>query len=235
MTSPAETIAFNLRKTRERIAETAEAAGRTAGEIQLVGVSKYVDAFLTQSLLAAGCTDLGESRPQQLWEKATFSGLEDARWHLIGHLQRNKVERTLPLTSMIHSVDSLRLLRSVEEHAVNLDLWPKVLLEVNTTGETVKHGFSPQELRSVVSELEWLERAEICGLMTMSSLSGGEQAAERHFCSLRDLRDELRSLNLPGISLHELSMGMSGDFEVAIRCGATLVRIGSLLFEGLAL
>jgi pyridoxal phosphate enzyme (YggS family) len=229
-------IADNLRRVRERIAKAAEAAGRTADEVTLVGVTKYVGVGAVQELISAGCTNVGESRPQELWSKARdlagSIGREgpEVRWHLVGHLQRNKIRRTLPLVSLIHSVDSERLLAAIDAEwqeltsaQADLPSTAKVLLEVNTSGETAKHGLAPPEVEPFVASATRFPHVTICGLMTMAALEGGLSTAARNFATLRKLADRLQ--------FAELSMGMSGDFEVAIREGSTMVRIGSALWE----
>jgi len=225
-------IAENLSSVRDRITRAAEKAGRSPGEIQLIAVTKYVGLRETATLLAAGCQTLGESRPQQLWEKAAEPALAEARWHLIGHLQRNKVRRTLPLVDMIHSIDSLRLLKTINEISGELGKRKRVLLEVNCSGEPEKHGLAPDDLLRLLPELPPLKHVEVCGLMTMAAREGGESVATKNFTLLRQLRDQAEQECPPGVTLTELSMGMSHDFEVAIRAGATLLRIGSLLLEG---
>ena len=234
MTDPSQIIADNLARVHERIAQAAISAGRAASDVQLVAVSKYVGVTETAALLAAGCTTLGESRPQQLWDKSAAPELGGADWHMIGHLQRNKVRRTLPIVSLIHSVDSLRLLESIEECAAERSHPARVLLEVNCSGETAKHGLGKDDLKKLLAELPRFEHVVVGGLMTMAALEGGETVAARNFAALRELRDEVQPDCPPGVTLAELSMGMSHDFEIAIREGATIVRIGSLLFEGLA-
>ncbi len=234
-------IADNLRRVRERIAQAAEAAGRRADEVTLVGVTKYVGVREAAELVEAGCTDLGESRPQELWTKsaelatgelASASGKtgREIRWHLIGHLQRNKLRRTLPLVSLIHSVDSERLLAAIDADWQTLTAASakpatpiRVLLEVNTSSEAAKHGLAPHEVEPILAVASQFPRVEICGLMTMAALEGGLAVAARNFATLRALADRFH--------LKERSMGMSGDFEVAIREGATIVRVGSALWE----
>jgi len=233
-------IADNLRRVRERIARAAEGAGRSADEITLVGVTKYVGPREAAELAAAGCADLGESRPQELWEKAKALQRAGAsspplRWHLVGHLQRNKVRRTLPLVHMIHSVDSERLLAAINDELgreVASQTSPiKVLLEVNTSGEAAKHGLPPDGVEPLVAAAPQYPRVAVCGLMTMAALEGGPAVAARNFAALRELRDRLKSNAPSGVRLDELSIGMSGDFEVAVGEGATIVRIGSLLWQ----
>jgi pyridoxal phosphate enzyme (YggS family) len=239
-------IADNLHRVQERIARAAESAGRRAEEILLVGVTKYVDSASAAQLVAAGCTNLGESRPQELWKKAETLPDEPAsagrdvtaanpiHWHLIGHLQRNKVARTLPLVSLIHSVDSERLLAEIKaaRQAADDNLPPiHVLLEVNTSGETAKHGLAPEKVEPLLASAAKFDHVRIRGLMTMAALEGGSATAARNFASLRELRDRLKPNAPNNITLDELSMGMSDDFEIAIREGATIVRVGSLLWK----
>lgn len=226
-------IAANLQRVREQIADAAQRAGRRPEDITLVGVTKYVDAAAARALLESGCHDLGESRPQSLWERAeALTGLP-VRWHMIGHLQRNKVKRTLPYVSLLHSGDSLRLLETVDAEAKALGRMVDVLLEINISGDATKHGFRPEDLRGSLPKIAALGNLQVRGLMTMAALEGGPERARRDFAALRELRDELRADGPVAIELHELSMGMSGDFAEAIQEGATLVRIGSALWEGL--
>ncbi|HEX5472388.1 MAG TPA: YggS family pyridoxal phosphate-dependent enzyme [Lacipirellulaceae bacterium] len=247
-------IPDNLRRLRERIARSAETAGRKADEITLVGVTKYVGAQQAAELAAAGCTDLGESRPQELWHKAgevasatrSFTPRPMIRWHLIGHLQRNKVARTLPLVSLIHSVDSQRLLAAINDAASTLPLpsgevrgegalenssRAHVLLEVNTSAESAKHGLRPADVEPLLALAPNYPHVAIRGLMTIAALEGGPPVAARNFASLRDLRDRLKPNTPPCVQLWELSMGMSADVEIAIREGSTIVRVGSALWD----
>jgi pyridoxal phosphate enzyme (YggS family) len=233
MSDSRQLVADNLARVRERIAVAAHAAGREAASIELVAVTKYVDAAMAAMLVDAGCTALGESRPQQLWAKAASPELAGVRWHLIGRLQRNKVRRTLPLVELIHSVDSERLLAEIDEQAAALSFTSRVLLEVNCSGEADKQGFSADNVRGLLPTLSRFVHVRVGGLMTMAALEGGEATARANFAALRELRDELAVQAPAGVSLDELSMGMSGDFEAAIAEGATIVRVGSLLFEGL--
>ena len=257
-------IAQNLAAVRQRIAAAASRCGRSPAQITLVAVTKYVGPAAARALVAAGCAELAESRPQQLWEKAAALGDLPVRWHMVGHLQRNKVRRTLPLVTMIQSADSPRLIAAIDEagdcpdsragdcpdfragdcpdfRAAKMGLSPSempshgrvpILLEVNTSGEPAKHGFEPNAVEAFLPELARYRHIEVRGLMCMASLEGGLDAARRDFAALRQLRDRLRGVCPAGIAMDELSMGMSGDYEVAIEEGATMVRIGSALFEG---
>ncbi|MGA2619309.1 MAG: YggS family pyridoxal phosphate-dependent enzyme [Thermoguttaceae bacterium] len=248
MPDAAARIAENVARVHGRIAAAAVRSGRAADAVRLVAVTKYVGPAEARSLIAAGCRDLGESRPQQLWEKTQALAGLPVCWHMIGHLQRNKVQRTVPLVGMIHSVDSLRLAAAIDEAARGLSQVPSdetgpvpfkagvtvpILLEVNISGEPAKQGFAGEEIEPLLPQLAGLGGARVCGLMCMAALEGGLDEARRDFAALRLLRDRLR-INCPGgVSLDELSMGMSGDYEAAIEEGATIVRVGSALFEGL--
>ena len=161
--SNARRIADNVARVREAIATAALANGRDPASIRLVAVTKYVDASTAAHLIAAGCCDLGESRPQELWEKASASELADVQWHLVGRLQRNKIRRTLPLVQLIHSVDSERLIAALDEHAAALGLSPRVLLEVNCSGESAKQGFTADEVRRIAADPGDLKRVHVDG------------------------------------------------------------------------
>ena len=232
MTDTARRIAQNLAHVRARIAEAAAGAGRTADEITLVAVTKYVGAGEIRALVEAGSSVLGENRPQQLWEKAQLTADLPIRWHMVGHLQRNKVRRTLPLVEMIQSADSPRLVAAIDRVAAELSRRVPILLEVNVSGDATKHGLEADAIEPFLDDLAGYQHVELRGLMCMASFAGGLDTARRDFGALRNLRDRLRP-NCPDyVKLQELSMGMSGDFEAAIQEGATIVRIGSLLFEG---
>ena len=236
MTNSGKRLAENLARVKDRIAAAAERSGRRPDQVKLIAVTKYVDANITRKLVEAGCLDLGESRPQELWQKAELLADLNVNWHMIGHLQRNKVRRTLPLVSLIHSVDSVRLLQSIESLAEELSTptesrMVEVLLEVNVSGEEAKHGFAPDACLQAIETALDMSHVRVQGLMCMAHLGSGQEGARRDFASLRALRDQLQE-SCDAASLGELSMGMSGDFEEAIKAGSTIVRIGSALFEG---
>jgi pyridoxal phosphate enzyme (YggS family) len=233
MSDVARRIAENLAQVRGRIAAAAKRSGRTAEAVTLVAVTKYLGAEIAATLVEAGCTELGESRPQELWSKAAALPDPAIHWHLIGHLQRNKIRRTLPLVSLVQSVDSPRLLTALDQEAAMLGRPVAVLLEVNISDDATKTGLPPNDLGPILEKAAELRHVSVRGLMGMASLTGGITAAQRDFSRLRELRDRLATNAPAGVSLRELSMGMSDDFEVAIEEGATIVRIGSALFEGL--
>jgi PLP dependent protein len=214
---------------RTRIAAAAAKSGRAPEAVLLIAVTKTVGVDIAALLPSLGNPDLGENRPQELWRKA--AAIPDARFHLIGHLQRNKLERTLPLVSLVHSVDSERLLRAIHEFGTARGTRVPVLLEVNCSRETNKGGFAIGDLPRVADSLQDYSAVEIRGLMTMAAYDAEPENCRGTFAELRTLRDQLQTRT--GRSLPELSMGMSNDFTIAIEEGATLVRIGTTLMAGL--
>ena len=226
-------IRENLAAVRDRVAAAAARAGRRDLP-RIVGITKYVEPAVARLLAQAGLNELGESRPQELWRKAAALADMQVRWHVVGHLQRNKVRRTLPLVASIDSADSLRLLEEISREAVSQNLTANVLLEVNVSGEPAKTGLETQQVEPLFPASAELPRLKVLGLMTMASLEGSPDRTRREFAALRELRDRLAPHCPPNIVLSELSMGMSGDYEIAIEEGATTVRIGSALFEGIA-
>jgi pyridoxal phosphate enzyme (YggS family) len=230
-------LARRIEQVRERIAAACRRTGRRPEEVTLVAVTKTVSSEVAGLLPDLGILDLGESRPQELWKKAAaLPGT--IRWHLIGHLQTNKVATTLPLVSMIHSVDSERLLQALEEAAARQQRSLPVLLEVNVSREANKHGFAPEELPGLVPAIRQFRHVQIEGLMTMAALESDPESCRPAFIELRQLRDDLSrhagvdSARTP--HLRHLSMGMSNDFEIGIEEGATMIRVGTTLFAGLS-
>ena len=232
MSDLAAEIAKNVAEVRGRIAAAAARSGRRGEEITLVAVTKYVGPAEVRALVESGCTTLGESRPQQLWDKAEALRDLRVRWQMIGHLQRNKVRRTLPLVEMIQSADGPRVIEAIDRIAGELSRRVPILLEVNVSQEAAKHGFAPSAVEPFLEELAGYRNVEVRGLMCMARLQGGPDAARADFAGLRRLRDRLRERSPQGVVLDELSMGMSADFEAAIEEGATMVRVGSALFRG---
>lgn len=232
MANSTRQIADNVERIRERIAAAAARSGRQSSDVTLVAVAKYVDVATTRTLVECGCRVLGESRPQQLWEKATALSDLDPSWHLIGHLQRNKVKRTVPVVSLVESGDSVRLLdelnREVGERAIRLP----VLLDFNVSGDVSKHGFDTGELERLADRLMSWPHLEFRGLMAMGGRTSDDHAVRAQFARVREVRDRLQDRVPSGIRLDDLSMGMSGDFEIAIEEGSTIVRVGSALFAG---
>lgn len=210
-----------------RVTAAAERAARHAAAVQLVAVSKSHPPELLREAVEAGVVVFGENRIQEARMKIPLLP-KSVRWHFIGHLQSNKVRQALPLFELLHGVDSLSIARDIDRIAGELGLHPKVLLEVNVAGEGTKFGFTPDALRRQIEELVQLGRLEIAGLMAIPPPALEAEDSRRYFVRLRELRDVLQ--DEARIGLPELSMGMSGDFEVAVEEGATMVRVGSALF-----
>ena len=234
MESTLEQVRANYENVQKRVSTAAEKSGRSPESVTVVGVTKYVSSEVAGFLAESGCRDLGESRPQSLWEKAEKLADNSIRWHLIGHLQRNKAKRTIPLLQMIHSVDSERILDQILVDATALQHSVQVLLELNVTSDPTKTGLVMDDAKRLLEK--WCCRqsdqplfAKVVGLMGMSSLGANELQVHQEFKSIRVARDKwAREFD---IALPVLSMGMSDDFEIAIEHGATHVRLGSILFS----
>jgi pyridoxal phosphate enzyme (YggS family) len=195
--------------------------------VSLIAVSKTHPVEVIQEAVDAGQLIFGENRVQEAQPKITALAAK-LQWHLIGHLQSNKVRLALPLFELIHGVDSLELLAHIDRVAGDLGLFPRVLLQVNVAGEASKFGFAPGKLLGLVEEIVKFERVQIEGLMTIPPLAPSPEHSRRYFVALRELRDKLASeCRFP---LPQLSMGMSNDFRVAIEEGATMVRVGTAIF-----
>lgn len=218
-------LADRLAAVEARIAAACARAGRDRADVTLIAVTKYVPPEVAALLPGLGVADLGESRPQELWRKA--AAIPAARWHLIGHLQRNKLDKTVPLVSLTHSADSDRLLDALSEFGTKRGEPVPVLLEVNCSREANKGGFDPEHLPDITGR----PGIRVEGLMTMAAHADDPADCRPTFAELRTLRDGLRART--GRPLPHLSMGMSNDFEVAIEEGATHIRLGSVLFDGL--
>ncbi|MBV8269679.1 MAG: YggS family pyridoxal phosphate-dependent enzyme [Planctomycetaceae bacterium] len=228
----AERLRDNLEAVRCRIAEAARRSGRDPASVTLVAVTKRNPPEQVRPLVELGALDLGENYPQELWKKVEALADLPARWHLIGHLQGNKARKTLSMVRMIHAVDSLKLLQALDAMAAEAVEPPAVCLQVNTSSEAAKHGWSPSSILEDADAIAGCRWVPIVGLMTMAALGTTAETARPSFVLLRRLRDDLRART--GLPLEHLSMGMSNDFETAVEEGATLVRIGSALFEGVA-
>jgi PLP dependent protein len=222
-------IAARLSDVRRRIANAADRAGRDPASVRLVVVTKDVDPGRVAEAVAAGATELGENRAQELASKVqAIAGPHQPRWHFIGTLQRNKVKGVVGVATLIHSIDSIELGRAVGARAANLGIVQDALLEVNVAGEASKHGLPPGGTAEALEALAGEPGLRLWGLMTIAP-AGAPSIARRAFAELRDLRDRLAE-TLGGADLAELSMGMSGDFEQAIAEGATIVRVGTAIF-----
>lgn len=211
------------------ISAAALSAGRSPAEIRLVAVSKTKPAGVVEEAAAAGQLLFGENYVQEFAAKAAEIKCP-VEWHFIGHLQSNKVKYIAGLAAMIHSVDRLSLAEEIDRQWGRLNRVCDILIQVNLSGETSKSGTTFKEAQEIVRQVSRLQNVRICGLMTMPPFFDDPEAARPYFRELKLLSKEIESLAIPRVSMQELSMGMSGDFEVAIEEGATLVRIGSAIF-----
>ncbi len=226
-----EKFKANLAEVRQRIAAAASRSGRTDADVTLVAVTKYVDAETTRQMVNAGADTLGENRPQVLEEKANSLSDLDIQWHMIGNLQRNKVKRTLAHATLIHALDRDSLVDAVAKEGAAQDRRVRCLLEVNVSGEESKHGYAANEVAAAIERIIALPSIRLEGLMCMAGLAGDADDARREFAMLREIRDAHANVRTDNVDLRDLSMGMSGDYEVAIEEGATIVRVGSALYR----
>lgn len=235
-------IVDNLSKINERIARAAEQSKRTPDSITLVAVTKGRSVAEIQAVLTAGATDIGENRVQEAQQKyapvnafvdttGPNAGGDTGRWHLVGHLQRNKVKAALEMFSLIHSVDSLRLLAEIAHRSEQRSQRTDVLIQINTTREASKHGVAADDVFQFIEDAQAYPAARIIGLMTMGQLTPLPDANRPAFALLRSLAEKIEVQKFPGVTMKYLSMGMTNDFEVAIQEGANLVRIGRAIFE----
>jgi PLP dependent protein len=228
----AATVAANLAAVRARIARAAAASGRTADAVRLVAVSKTFGVDAIRAAIEAGQQDFGENRVQEALPKieALAAAHPGVRWHLIGHLQSNKAKKAARPFDAVHSVDSLEVLRRLDEGGREGRRPPQILVQVDLAGEATKFGAAVDEATAIVQAAATLEGVRLTGLMTLPPFYDDPVAARPVFARLRALRDELVAGGVPAAKLAELSMGMSHDFEVAIAEGATIVRVGSAIF-----
>jgi len=217
-----------LAEIRGRMGRAAVRSGRPEAAVTLIAVTKTVPAEVVAAALGGGLTDLGENRVQEAESKVASVGRHGARWHLIGHLQSNKAAKAVRLFDRIHSVDSPGIAEALSRHAIAAGLRLPVMIEVNVSGEATKFGVRPEDLGALAERVAGLEGLELDGLMTVGAPVDAAEEARPGFARLRALRDEAaRRLGRP---LAELSMGMSGDYEVAVEEGSTMVRVGTALF-----
>jgi pyridoxal phosphate enzyme (YggS family) len=240
-------LAENVAAVRERIADAARRSGREPSAVRLVAVTKYVDTEMIRALLTVGVPDIGENRVQQLAGRVRQVGsaeqglrqpdepvgvLNTPRWHMVGHLQRNKVRLLLPKVRIVHSLDSDRLAEELEHRAERLGCSVDVFIEVNA-GEQSKYGVAPDAVRRLAEYTMQCFRLRLCGLMVMAPFEQEPERARPHFARLRELLLSLRQQGIVKETCSELSMGMSNDYAVAVEEGATIVRIGTALYEGI--
>ena len=222
-------IADNLAAVVNRCTSAAQRAGRDPLSVKLVVVTKTVDTERISEAVAAGALILGENRVQEAKEKIEKLG-PIVSWHLIGHLQTNKAKYAVKLFYMIHSVDNLQLAKEIDKQAAKINKVQDVLIEVSIAGEETKAGVAVKDAVTLIKEASKLQNISIKGLMTMPPFSDDPEDSRPYFKKLRELFESVANEHIPGVSMKELSMGMSGDYEVAIEEGSTIVRIGTAIF-----
>ena len=222
-------VVENLEKVEKNICAACERAGRSRDEVMLIAVSKTKPVSMIEELLPEGVRDFGENKVQELCDK--YEQLpKDIRWHMIGHLQRNKVKQVVDKACLIHSVDSLRLAQTISEEGTKKGITVSVLIEVNVAGEESKFGVAPQEAEGLIREIAALPSIAVKGLMTIAPYVENPEDNRKYFASLRKLCVDIKNKNIDNVSMNILSMGMTGDYEVAIEEGATMVRVGTGIF-----
>jgi pyridoxal phosphate enzyme (YggS family) len=222
-------IADNFKTVMDKIASASKCAGRDPSSVKLVVVTKTVHTDSIQEAVHAGAVILGENRVQEAKEKIEKLG-PVASWHFIGHLQTNKAKYAVKLFELIHSVDSLELAKEIDRQAAKTNKVQDVLIEVSIAGEASKAGVAMPEARALVREAAKLKHISIKGLMTMPPFLDEPEQVRPYFKKLRELSESIAKENIQGVSMKELSMGMSNDFEAAIEEGATMVRVGTAIF-----
>ena len=236
-------LSDRVKKVQDTIVSVCARVGRVAGEVKLVVVTKSAELNQITEVLNLGIVELGENRVQRLKkvsaqieeflnksEDSTLS--EKINWHMVGHLQRNKVRQVLPTAALIHSVDTLRLAEELNSYAEKIHIQPKVLLQVNTSEEPQKYGVPVGAAAHLAEQIETMPNVQLVGLMTMAPLTRKKDVIRSCFARAQELFIELKGERIVGSEFTELSMGMSSDYEIAIEHGATILRIGSAIFAG---
>lgn len=222
-------IKENIIDVEAKIKAACERSGRDISKVTLIAVSKTKPVSDISEAYDYGTRDYGENKVQELCDK--FPVLpDDIRWHLIGHLQRNKVKYIIDKAYLIHSVDSLRLAEQISSEAVKKSVYVNILIQVNIANEDTKFGLKEEEVISMIREISTLPNIHIKGLMTIAPFTENPEDNRKYFRGIRELSDNIAALNIPNVEMTELSMGMTGDYEVAIEEGATLVRVGTGIF-----
>lgn len=234
-------ISERTKRIKGTINSACARAGREPSEVTLVVVTKSATIEAVKEVINLGFTSLGENRVQQLKKVSAHvaeflqgpnGNTNEISWHMIGHLQRNKVRQVLPIASLIHSVDTLRLAEEINTAAAKLNLCPKVLMQINTSNEPQKYGVPVGAATHLAEQIETLPNVKLVGLMTMAPLTHNKDIVRACFVRAREIFAEMRGEKIVGPQFTELSMGMSSDYEIAVEEGATILRIGSAIFAG---
>lgn len=222
-------IKENLEEVKNRIAQACIRSGRSPEEVTLIAVSKTKPVSMIQEVYDAGTHVFGENKPQEMKEKVPQLPA-DAKWHMIGHLQRNKIKYIIDKACMIHSVDSLRLAEAINEEAAKHGIVMPVLVEVNVAGEESKFGITPEETEGFIRQISILPHIHVEGLMTIAPFTDNPEENRVYFRSLKKLCVDIAEKNIDNVNMCNLSMGMTGDYEIAVEEGATMVRVGTGIF-----
>lgn len=223
------TIRDHLNEVRENIQKACEKAGRSPQGVTLIAVSKTKPLFMLEEAYEAGARDFGENKVQEILEKHPKMP-EDARFHMIGHLQRNKVKQVLPHAVLIHSVDSYRLAEQISQEAGKLGITAKILLEVNVAKEESKFGMMPEDVEEMAGQIAALPHLQIEGLMTIAPFVDDPEKNRPVFRKLYQLSVDIKKKNIDNVNMGVLSMGMTGDYQVAVEEGSTMIRVGTGIF-----
>ena len=221
-------IKTNIDEIRNKIKKAAELSGRGEEDITLIAVTKTYSPDAINEAIDCGVTDIGENKVQEIVEK--FDKVRPVRWHLIGHLQTNKVKYIIDKVDMIHSVDSQRLMDEIDRQAKKHNIVMKILIQVNISGEESKFGISPDEIEEMLQHAGTLNNVKVCGLMTILPKLDSDISLRLHFVNIKRIYIDISSKKYNNIDMKYLSMGMSGDFELAIEEGSNMVRIGRAIF-----
>lgn len=224
------TVASNLEVIKGKVKQASIRANRSLDDIQVIAVTKTVEIDLMKEAISEGLVNLGENRVQELTRKYEILNDNNIKWHLIGHLQKNKVKYIVDKVELIHSLDSYDLALEIERRAGDIGRTIHCLVQVNVSGEETKYGIEPNEVATFINKLEDLKYVQVDGLMTIAPYTEDNEETRVYFKRLKNIFDDISALNLKNSSMKYLSMGMSNDFEVAIEEGANLVRIGSAIF-----
>ena len=224
-----QTIKNNLKIINEKIRKAASRANRNSEEIKLVAVTKTATTEQIKEVISAGVKIIGENKVQEAKEKYQILSA-DIEWHLVGHLQTNKVKYAIEIFDLIHSVDSIKLAKEIDRRSLQFGMITNVLVEVNVSGEETKYGIKPEEVEPFLKEISEFSRIKVRGLMTIAPIAEDQEEVRPYFRKLRELSEEIKSKNLKNVKMDYLSMGMTEDFEVAIEEGANMVRIGRGIF-----
>lgn len=222
-------IKENLEEVREKIRQACQRSGRREEDVTLISVSKTKPVEMLREAYEAGSRDFGENRVQEIMEKYGQMP-EDVRWHMIGHLQKNKVRQVIDKAVLIHSVDTVELAEQIERDAAKRDLTVDILLEVNVAEEESKFGFRTEEVEAAVMKIKEFPHVHIKGLMTIAPFVSNSEDNREVFKKLYQLYVDIRSKNIDNVNMSVLSMGMTGDYEVAVEEGATMIRVGTGIF-----